>query len=407
MGSIKVLLKKNKQNEDGSYPVYIRAIKDRKTRFMALGIKLFENQWDEKEQRVKKNHPNSVRMNALVSKKKAEAEAENLDLVLEERTFNAHSFEQVKGRSKHDFFQFAQKYIDNLQATGKIGTYRRAKYTIEKLKAYKNQEPLYFHELTVQFLKDYQEHLVALGNKVNTIHSNLKLIRTIVNNAVNEKLLKRDKNPFYSFKLKSEATERAYLTEAELKAMEEIKLDPKTNLHVHRNMYIFAAYVGGLRISDLLQLRWSNFDGTHITLKIKKTGAPLSVKVPTVGLAILDYYKDITFNDEMGEPNAANFIFPVLPGNYDKVNKTEAHRIIVAKTALINKNLKIIAKRLKITKNISFHSSRHTWATRALRKGVTIDKVSKLMGHSSLKETQVYAKIVNEELDRAMDVFND
>lgn len=406
MATIKILLKKNKQNEDGSYPLYIRAIKDRKIKFMSLGIKLQENEWDEKEQRVKKNHPNSVRMNALISKKKAEAEAETLDLTLEERTFNEHSFEQVKGRSKHDFFQFAQKYIDNLLANDKIGTYRRAKYTVEKLKSYKNQEPLYFHELTVQFLKDYQEYLVELGNKVNTIHSNLKLIRTIVNNAVNEKLLKRDKNPFYSFKLKSETTERAFLTETELLSMEQLDLNTDTTLHTHRNMYIFAAYVGGLRISDLLQLRWYNFDGTHITLKIKKTGAPLSVKVPTVGLEILKYYKDKTFNDENGQPNAANFIFPVLPGNYDKVKKTESHRIIVAKTALINKNLKIIAKRLKITKNISFHSSRHTWAVRALRKGVTIDKVSKLMGHSSLKETQVYAKIANEELDKAMDVFN-
>ena len=88
------------------------------------------------------------------------------------------------------------------------------------------------------------------------------------------------------------------------------------------------------------------------------------------------------------------------------MNKTEAHRVIVAKTALINKNLKIIATRMGFAKNLSFHTSRHTWATRALRKGVTIDKVSKLMGHSSLKETQVYAKIVNEELDKAMDVFN-
>jgi integrase/recombinase XerD len=405
MGSIKVLLKKNKQNEDGSYPVYIRAIKDRNTKFMALGIKLLENQWDEKEQRVKKNHPNSVRMNALISKKKAEAEAENLDLVLEERSFNEHSFEQVKGRSKHDFFNFAQKYIDNLQATGKIGTYRRARYTIEKLKAYKNQEPLYFHELTVQFLREYEEHLVSIGNKVNTIHSNLKLIRTIVNNAVNEKLIKRDKNPFYSFKLKSEPTERAYLTEPELKAMEEIKLNPETNLYTHRDMYIFAAYVGGLRISDLLQLRWSNFDGTHITLKIKKTGAPLSVKVPTVGLEILEYYQQKAA-EVSSVINQSDFIFPVLPSGFDALNKAEAHRAITAKTALINKNLKTISTRSKITKNISFHTSRHTWATRALRKGITIDKVSKLMGHSSLKETQVYAKIVNEELDKAMDVFN-
>lgn len=406
MASIKVLLKKNKQNKDGTYPVYLRVTKGRSTKFISLGVKLSTSQWDDKEQRVKKNHPNSVRMNALISKKRAEAEAEALDLTLEGRSFNEHTFEQVKGRSKYDLFQFADKYVENLQATGKIGTYRRAKYTIEKLKAYHGNETLLFHEFNLQFLKNYEEHLVQIGNKVNTIHSNLKLIRTIVNNAVNEKLLKRDNNPFYSFKLKSESTERAYLTEEELSAVEKLELKEESVINDHRNMYVFAAYVGGLRISDLLLLKWANFDGSHITLKIKKTGAPLSVKVPTKGLDILDHYKRITFKEEDAQ-NQRNFIFPVLPSNYDELTKTDAHSVIVAKTALINKNLKIIASRLEISKNISFHTSRHTWATRALRKGVTIDKVSKLMGHSSLKETQVYAKIVNEELDKAMDVFND
>ena len=66
-----------------------------------------------------------------------------------------------------------------------------------------------------------------------------------------------------------------------------------------------------------------------------------------------------------------------------------------------------MATKAEIDKPLSFHISRHTWATRALRKGVSIDKVSKLMGHAQLRETQIYAKIVNEELDKAMDVFND
>ena len=71
------------------------------------------------------------------------------------------------------------------------------------------------------------------------------------------------------------------------------------------------------------------------------------------------------------------------------------------------KNLKIISKLAEIDKNISFHLSRHTFATRALTKGISIDKVSKLLGHSSIKETQIYAKIINTELDKAMDVFNE
>ncbi len=71
-----------------------------------------------------------------------------------------------------------------------------------------------------------------------------------------------------------------------------------------------------------------------------------------------------------------------------------------------NKNLKFIALKAGIEKNISFHSSRHGWAIRALQKGMRIEYVSKLMGHTNLKTTQIYAKIVNEELDKAMNVFN-
>ncbi len=55
---------------------------------------------------------------------------------------------------------------------------------------------------------------------------------------------------------------------------------------------------------------------------------------------------------------------------------------------------------------MNFHSSRHTWATRAVRKGMRIEYVSRLMGHASIKTTQIYAKIVAEELDKAMDVFD-
>ncbi|MBC7747870.1 MAG: tyrosine-type recombinase/integrase, partial [Methylotenera sp.] len=75
-------------------------------------------------------------------------------------------------------------------------------------------------------------------------------------------------------------------------------------------------------------------------------------------------------------------------------------------TALINKNLKFITKRAKVEKSISFHISRHTWATRALRLRVPIEIVSKILGHANIRETMIYAKIVNAEMDKAMDLFN-
>lgn len=401
MATIKLLLKKNKKTSEGLYPLYIRVIKDRKPRFISIGIKLEKNQWDEDSQRVKKNHPNSSRMNAIIAKKRAEVESEILDLELEDKPLSKDTFNAVKGKAKLDFFKYSEDYLAKLESKGKPGTYRRAKYTLEKLKTYHGNRPLPFSELSVSYLKNYEKYLAdVLENKTNTIHSNFRIIRTVLNNAVNEDLMKRDKNPFYKFKMKTAPTERAYLTEEELQAMEDLKLKEGTNVFDHRNMYIFAAYVGGLRVSDILQLKWKNFDGTHITVNTKKTGSVVSIKLPKRALEILELYQP-----EKSKPNS--FIFPSLKSNFDKLTPDAQHLATASATALINKNLKTIAEKADIKKSVSFHTSRHTFGTRALRKGMRIEYVSKLMGHSRIAQTEAYAKIVNEELDKAMDIFDE
>lgn len=169
---------------------------------------------------------------------------------------------------------------------------------------------------------------------------------------------------------------------------------------LHRDMFIFAAYTGGLRVSDVLKLKWKNLDKTHIHITIKKTAGQLSIKVPDKAFTIIDKYKPKKFLKEA-------YVFPVLPFGLNEEDAEALDSEISKGTALINKSLKALEKDSELGKHISFHISRHTWATRALRKGISIDKVSKLMGHAQIKETQIYAKIVNEELDKAMDVFND
>ena len=170
-------------------------------------------------------------------------------------------------------------------------------------------------------------------------------------------------------------------------------------MDLHKDMFMFSAYAG-LRVSDMLQLQWKHFDGTLINFTVKKTNNQLSIKVPNKGLEILEKYK--TANSKSND-----YIFGMLPPNTFLLSAKEIDDAISSATAYINKNLKLIAKKAKIEKKISFHIARHTWATRALRKGISIDKVSKLMGHAAIKETQVYAKIINSELDKAMDTFND
>ncbi len=97
----------------------------------------------------------------------------------------------------------------------------------------------------------------------------------------------------------------------------------------------------------------------------------------------------------------------MLHNDVDLNDPQVSYNQISSATAYVNKNLKILAEKAEIGKHLSFHISRHTWATRALNKGMGIDKVSKIMGHAQIRETMIYAKIVNKDLDKAMDLFND
>ena len=93
------------------------------------------------------------------------------------------------------------------------------------------------------------------------------------------------------YKMKTEKTQRDYLTETELKAFNNVSTEIGTRMDLHKDMFVFASYAGGLRVSDMLQLQWKHFDGTNINFTIKKTNNQLSIKVPNKALEILKKYK--------------------------------------------------------------------------------------------------------------------
>lgn len=407
MASVKVLLKLNKLNSRGLAPLYIRITKDRKTKFISLGVSIKPEEWNESEGKVKKSNPNSSRLNAFIAQKEAEAEAIAVELETKSKSVNSYKIkEKVIGKASSSFFEFADRYVDSLEKSGRIGTYKKVKTVIFKLRTYMSGNPLYFDEINVRLLKDYESYLITTcKNSINTIHTDFKNLRKILNDAINEELMLPNDNPFLKYKLKLVATQREYLTESELESIETLKVDESKIIYHHLNMFIFASYTGGLRISDILQLKWNNFDGEKITIKIQKTQVPLSIKVPNKSLDILKEYKALALKSSKKLDSNA-YIFPILQIKSNEVDSRTFHNAISSATAYINKDLKVIGRKAKIKKSISFHMSRHTWATMALRKGMRIEYVSKLMGHSAIKETQIYAKIVNEELDKAMDIFN-
>lgn len=401
MASITIIFRKDKLNKKGVAPVHFRIIKDRRISYISSGIMIPEENWDEKNNRIKAKHKNSARFNSFISNKFTELQ----DEVFEHDTINKSLTsrqlrDKIYGKKPSDFFPFAEAANELYLQDGKIGTYDKNLSILEKLKTYTEGRNICFQDITPDFLTKYEKYLKEeKKNKINTVHKDFKFIRKIFNDAYRQEVIEHNIIPFNRYQMKTEKTQRGFLTEEELTLIEKCKTTPGTKMELHRDMFVFASYAGGLRVSDILQIQWQHFDGANINFTIKKTGNQISIKVPNRGLEILEQYK----------PKKANknaFIFPMLDINLNLEDARELDTALSRATAYINKNLKLIAKKVEIEKNISFHISRHTWACRALRKGISIDKVSKLMGHSAIRETQIYAKIVNSELDKAMDVFN-
>jgi site-specific recombinase XerD len=357
--------------------------------------------WDEKNKKIKGKCPHSGRLNSLLYNRFNEIQDRVLAMEMYSKPQTSRQIKKILFGSKPiDFFEFTEGALKKYKSEGRVGTYQNIKSRIQKLKEYMANKSLTFNDIDPKFLADYETYLrIIKKNATNTIHGDLKAIRIMFNKAIADDLIDASLSPFRKYKLKMAKTTKTILTDEELKLIEDYKCTPGTKMEVHKDMFIFGCYAGGIRISDILKLQWKNFDGTHIIFTIKKTGQQLSIKLPNKALEIISKYRP---RKEFKE----YFIFPLIPNGIDLSNPELLDKTISSQTAYTNKNLKIIAGKVNLGKHISFHVSRHQFACMALKKGISLDKVSKILAHQNIRETQIYAKVINQEIDKAMDAFN-
>jgi len=401
MASVTTVFRKDKINQKGIAPINFRIIKDRKISYITTDIKIPLIHWDEKNKKVKSKHPNSVRFNSFLLNKHAELVDHVFNLNTNEKSLTSRKLrDNLYGKKPVDFLKFAKEVNEEYDKADQVGTYDKNSSIIKKLEDYLNGSSIMFQDIDIEFLTKYASYLKTKhNNKINTIGKDFKFIRKVFNDAYRQGHIEHHINPFNVYKIKSEKTDIDFLLEDELEKFGNVETTSGTRLELHRDMFVFAATTAGIRIGDLLLLKWKNFNGTHVDFTMTKTNTQLSLKVPNKGLDLIKKYKPENVSKE-------NFLFPAFSETVDLNDVRAVDRGISGRTAYINKNLKILAKKAEIEKNLHFHVSRHTWATIALRKKVDIFEVSKLLGHSNIRETMIYAKIVNLDLDTAMDKFN-
>lgn len=400
MASVKIVLRK-KQNKDGTFPLAIRITKDRRTSFIHLGYHVNSNEWDDKEQRIKKNHPNATRLNNYLIKKLAEATDKSLELETQKNEVSSRALKQkIKPTSGSTFFAQAEAYLEHLKSTGKYNQYTADKPRIKHFRDFLKGEDIAFSDVTVSILEKLKVYLKSIHQiSDRTIVNHLVVIRSVFSQAIRENVTDRKYYPFGQGKIRIKFPEsiKIGLSPEEVKRIEELSLQKDSFEHHARNLWLFSFYLAGMRASDVLRLKWSDIQNDRLHYAMGKNAKAGSLKIPEKALHILVQYKEqINRKDD--------FIFPDLKKVNDPENKFIVQRTIAFTVSRVDKFLRnYVAPAANIEKPLTMHIARHTFGNISGDR-IPIQMLQKLYRHSSITTTIGYqANFIHKDADEALD----
>ena len=367
-----VFNRKKKLNKKGMALVQVEAYLNRRKMYFSTRVYLKPEQWDVKRRMVK-NHPNSDALNRMLYDFIADIEQKELGLWQQRRSISLDSLKDSIDKpenSGNSFLTFFKEEVNN--SSLKESTKQNHLSTLELLQEYKKD--IVFTDLTFEFVSSFDNYLQSKGYHLNTIAKHMKHLKRYVNVAINKEYMDIQKYAFRKYKIKSIEGNHTHLSPEELNKMENLILEGKfTKLQKSKDAFLFCCYAG-LRYSDFINLTAANIVELHketwLIYKSVKTGIdvrlPLYLLFEGKGLKVLEHYKED------------------LDGFFKLKDNSN-----------VNKDLNALAKLAKMDKRISFHTARHTNATLLIYSGANITTVQKLLGHKSVKTTQVYANIMD------------
>lgn len=394
MSTIAIILRKNKPNSDGTYPLAVRITKNRNRSIMHIGYNIKESDWDGAKGIVKKSYPNSARLNNFIAKKLTEAR----DAALELETGRTHVTsvavkKRIKPSAGSTFQSQAEEYLNRLKAAGKHNQYSADKPRVKHFKEFMKGD-VAFQDITIGTLERFKTYLKA-SMAERTAVNHLVMVRSVFSMAIKDEVCDPKYYPFGKgkIKIKFPDSHKLGLNAGEIKALENIQLEPDLN-HV-RNLWLFSYYHAGMRISDVFRLSWNDIQDGRLWYSMGKNNKGDSLKIQDKALKILEQYRK-------DEPKHG-LVFPDLKGLESLENTTEMQIRIKTRTRRTDGLLKLLAEKAGITKPMSCHISRHTFAQLAGDK-IDIRLLQKLYRHSSITTTIGYqSNFIHRDTDDALE----
>lgn len=344
----------------GLLQIEIRRVGTAKRVFITTGIKIRPDQFTDKNGFTCRNHPNATAITAKAHKRFREVEAfcisdrcKTIDDVRDwdkDESFTTSIVEFIRSELKrrdpsYAVIEYNNSFIKRLEGHGKIKT---------------------FEDLTYDNIIDFDAYLKKFIKSGPTLYKRHNLFKGYISEAIKRGLCKS--NPYDMIKLvKGKEPERAYLTEEEVQKI--LNYKPRTDkLQKTKDLFIFQCYTG-LAYIDVM-----NFDASTVSVED--------------GVRVIRSSR--TKTDE-------SYIVP-LYAEAEMIAEWYGYDLPKISNQKYNDYIKIIAEAVGITKNLTSHIARHTFATLIINKGAPIETVSRALGHANIRQTQHYAKMLGKKI---------
>ena len=385
-------LRSNYVNKEGKTSVMLRIyLNNERLSLGSTGIAITASQWDKDKERIKGRTTDALSTNLQLDNIASGLQAIFRKIEMSDDL----SLERIKSEflGKKDeidtLMQLFEKHNTDISKQVGISVSKATlqKYNVCKHhfsdfldKQYKRND-LKLTELTYLVIREFDLYLrTVVGQNSNTATKTMKTFKTIT--LLGQKMGVLLHDPFMNHRFHLEPVNRGFLTDEEilLIANKEIGIP---RLELVRDIFIFSCFTG-LAYIDVSNLTPDHIvtlgDKQWIMTQRQKTSVETNILLLDIPKAIIDKYCD-----NPAYPKRENKLFPILSNQK------------------MNAYLKEIADLCGIKKNLTFHLARHTFATMSLSKGVPMESVSKMLGHTNIKTTQIYARITNKKIEHDME----
>ncbi len=367
-------------------------------RQITTDYKIYSNEWDAKHSVIVPVPDNAIRMKVLQSiNQKLHWDLERLRRVILcfEHRLKDYSSDEVIGEFQRltresSLFCYMGNVIVRLQRLNRIGTANNYRAALGGFRRFRNNEDVMLETIDHILIEEYQSYMKQQGLALNSISFYMRILRAVYNRAVGEGLV-QDRKPFRTVFTGMEKTVKRAISVKDIRRIKELELSVRPSLEFARDVFMFLFYCRGMSFIDAAFLKKTDIRDGILSYRRHKTSQLLRVKVVSQISELIGKYSE----------EKSPYLLPIITfsGNDERKQYEAALR-------RVNNALKIIARMAKLRIPLTTYVTRHTWATIAKSKNISVNIISDALGHDSISTTQIYlASIDATAIDKANDLI--